>query len=118
MIAVNKANIFSLPDILLIVTIAQPVYYQTNRSYTLTCSILHYGGHPSSIEWTLPNGTVITGGDSDGTYQISETSGEAVDESKMIMLGEYYIGNYSCTGRTSKDTWSETIDVPRGMYTL
>lgn len=95
-------------------TIADPVYHQSNSSYTLTCTVIHYGGYPSVVEWALPNGTVVSGSDLDGLYQVSETAGETANVSELIVQGEYQNGTYTCTGRTAKEAWSDAVYVAEG----
>ncbi|XP_041484448.1 uncharacterized protein LOC121431046 [Lytechinus variegatus] len=112
--ATSQMNITTNADILLVVTLASPHYHQVNTSYTLTCTVVHYGGNPSAIEWTLPNGTLITGSDSNGTYQVSETTGVPGDISTLTMQGEYLVGAYICTGRTDKDAWTDTVNISEG----
>ncbi|XP_063968674.1 uncharacterized protein LOC129280048 [Lytechinus pictus] len=112
--ATSQMNITINADILLVVTLAYPRYHQVNTSYTLVCTVVHYGGNPSAIEWTLPNGTLITGSDSNGTYQVSETAGVAANVSTLTMQGEYLLGAYTCTGRTDKDAWSDTVNISQG----
>nr|XP_054772079.1 uncharacterized protein LOC129280048 [Lytechinus pictus] len=112
--ATSQMNITINADILLVVTLAYPHYHQVNTSYTLACTVVHYGGNPSAIEWTLPNGTLITGSDSNGTYQVSETAGVAANVSTLTMQGEYLLGAYTCTGRTDKDAWSDTVNISQG----
>lgn len=76
--------------------------------------VVHYGGYPSAIEWTLPNGTAISGSVSDGLYQVSETAGETANVSELIVQGEYQTGKYTCTGRTAKEAWSDDVNVAQG----
>ncbi|XP_071510873.1 uncharacterized protein [Diadema antillarum] len=100
------------------VSVDPPVFNESQLFYTITCHVQYFQEAPSSVEWTLPNGTVITGQYRDGVYDVTETAGASSIVSRIILLSGYLAGTYTCTGRSSIGSSVDSVSVDSDELTV
>ena len=66
----------------------------TTREATITCQ-LAFGTDPITFSWSLPNGTIIAGGDHlvvslPGNYSCTATNNFGNDSASSEVIGKYY----------------------------